>query len=489
MNRLINLSDVQQDRAAGVLIGAAVGDALGAGYEFESFNPSTLDPEMIGGGLGNFARGEWTDDTSMTWCVADVAARGLDLRSEEALTAIARNFRTWLEWGPPDIGGNTYHVLNNAGKNPTAARMSAEARETMGATNGSLMRTSPVALAYLGDPEGLVEAAMKVSALTHADIRAQEACAIWCLAIRLAVVEGDLDVWNGLQYLNEESRAWWIEKLESAEENDPSSFKRNGGAVVALQAAWSSIYHTPVPATMFPCMHFEDSLVTAIRVGHDTDTVASIAGALLGARWGMSAVPGEWRRILHGYPNKKTGMDLERLALLAARGGKDGLKYGWPSVSKIDYTTKQFEKGGSFAVHPHDDGVYIGSAPHLDKLPDDVDVVVSLCLTGTDQVPGHLEHVNFRLYDVPELESNPNLEYILVDAAETIQHLRDEGKVVFLHCVAAYSRTPTVAAVYSMQEGYDHNDAVQDVKKALPRCNPNFGFRLALRKLGRDYYS
>ena len=59
----IRLNPAQVDRACGVLIAAAAGDALGAGYEFAHV-PADLVPTMIGGGLGDFAPGEWTDDTS-----------------------------------------------------------------------------------------------------------------------------------------------------------------------------------------------------------------------------------------------------------------------------------------------------------------------------------------------------------------------------------------------------------------------------------------
>jgi ADP-ribosylglycohydrolase len=69
--------------------------------------------------------------------------------------------------------------------------------------------------------------------------------------------------------------------------------------VTALQAAWSAIVHTAVPEDE-PCRHLQDSLVAAVRIGHDTDTVAAIAGTLLGARWGASAVPLQWKRRLHG---------------------------------------------------------------------------------------------------------------------------------------------------------------------------------------------
>ena len=76
----MSLSTAQTDRACGVILGSAVGDALGAGYEF-GCAPLSPDeaPQMIGGGLGDFAPGEWTDDTAMTWPVLAAAAKGADL--------------------------------------------------------------------------------------------------------------------------------------------------------------------------------------------------------------------------------------------------------------------------------------------------------------------------------------------------------------------------------------------------------------------------
>jgi ADP-ribosylglycohydrolase len=75
------------------------------------------------------------------------------------------------------------------------------------AGNGSLMRTGAVALAHLEDPAALVEAAMGVSALTHHDPQAGEACALWCLMIRQAVLTGSLDdVRANLEHLPKDSR-------------------------------------------------------------------------------------------------------------------------------------------------------------------------------------------------------------------------------------------------------------------------------------------
>ena len=102
----------------------------------------------------------------------------------------------------------------------------------------------------------------------------------------------------------------------------------------ALQGAWSAITRAAIPvkdpaAGVFKAQHLQFALEAAVRGGRDTDTVAAIAGGLLGARWGASAVPAPWRRIVHGWPGLR-GRDLIRLGVLTARGGhSDG--QGWPA--------------------------------------------------------------------------------------------------------------------------------------------------------------
>jgi len=69
-----------------VLVAAACGDALGAGYEFGPPLPTSATVEMAGG--RQWEPGEWTDDTAMAVAVAEVAAEGIDLRHPPALTRI-----------------------------------------------------------------------------------------------------------------------------------------------------------------------------------------------------------------------------------------------------------------------------------------------------------------------------------------------------------------------------------------------------------------
>lgn len=313
------LDQAQLDRARGALLGAACGDALGAGYEFGSAPlPPGDRPAMIGGGLGDFAPGEWTDDTAQTFAVAQAAAAHPDLRSAEALDEVALGFLRWFGGDPSDVGIQTRKVLGEAGPGASAAELAEVTRrlhERTGRTagNGSLMRTAPVALRHLDDPAALVEAATAVSALTHGDDLAHEACALWCLAIRSAVLTGTLpDPRDGLGLLPTGRRAFWRERLDEAEAREPRTFQGNGFVVTALQAAWSAIAHTAGGGLVA-------GIEAAVHVGDDTDTVATIAGALLGAVHGAAAVPDDWAAVVHGWPDARAD-DLVALATTIVAG-------------------------------------------------------------------------------------------------------------------------------------------------------------------------
>jgi ADP-ribosylglycohydrolase len=445
----------QLDRAAGVLLSAACGDALGVPYEFGRRLSTAEVPAMIGGGLGPYAPGEYSDDTQMAACIARVAATGADLRTEDALDAIAAAFLDWKADGASDIGAQTGAVLS-AGRRDSAARpaealrqaaRALHARTGRTAGNGSLMRTGVVALAYLDDVEALAEAARAVSDLTHPDPLAGDACVLWCAAIRRAVLHAAFGgVQEGLALIPEVRRDRWASWISEAETADPGRFSPNGFVVPALQAAWSAITQTPVPpddpaAGSFACQHLQDALAAAVRIGNDTDTVAAIAGALLGARWGASAVPVPWLRIVHGWPGLRAP-DLIRLAVLTASGGRDDER-GWPSSAHRRLAASRVTEP---AAHPSDDGVVLGS---LGISTAGIDAVVTLSQAGREDfaaVPAG-DHVEVWLVDHPGDNSQPH--FVIDQAARAVAQLRAEGKRVFLHCWAGQSRTPAVAARYA----------------------------------------
>ncbi len=355
------------DRAVGAVVGSAVGDALGAYYETTYPAPDEEITMRPGGRInGGRARGGWTDDTSMALGVLDALAAGYAAAAIEntrtkgpaaggkpccrwdppdiSVAAMAANFLRWYRGGPPDVGRQTARVLR-AAAGPEDVPVEA-ARFTAGnsrsAGNGALMRTAPVALAgYM--PEEIAHRAAEVAALTHPHPDSTDACVLWSAAVcntihnRSDRYAGEDDVGGetfvpfdfgaavrgGLRHVSGESRRdRWTGLIDTAlAVSDPAEARRlftpNGWVVTALQAALWAVAATPQHS---PAQHFRDALVAAVRIGHDTDTVAAIAGGLLGARWGLAAIPTEWTDVLHGdrvRGETVTGAELATIALAA----------------------------------------------------------------------------------------------------------------------------------------------------------------------------
>lgn len=433
------LTSAQRDRAAGVLLATAAGDALGAGYEFNAPMPADRPVGMIGGGLGPFAPGEWTDDTSMAIAIAEIAAAGADLRSERALDRIVDRWCGWARTAK-DVGVQTSAVLSAAASadHPArAARRESEEfyhrRPDRGAGNGALMRTAPVALAYLHDGDALAEAARTISQLTHFDPDAGDACVLWCAAIRHAVLTGEFDVRIGLGHIDSARRDVWAGRLDEAEQRRPSDFADNNGWVVAaLQAAWSAITTTPVPA--------------------------------------------DWRIDLKGWPGLNARLLVDMAETIV----------GAPKPSGR-HRAAEYDRPRLPVRHPHDDGVWLGGVAALRKpptgvnLPPDVDVAISLCRVDDSEIPGGITHLDLRIDD-----EIPHLAFAVLNAVRAVEQARVDGQTVYLHCEHAVDRTPAVAALYGARcQGIPVEQALTDVVEVLPGAEVPAALRSTLQELAR----
>lgn len=306
----------RNDRIMGVLTGQASGDALGAGYEFSAIVPKRGQARMLPGTLQRGRAGEWTDDTAMAVCIAQARC---DLRRTAA------GFLRWFAAGPKDIGNQTRAVLGHA---ETAANLPGCARAygewlaskpvppgwDPGQANGSLMRTGPVCLPFLGDRDRIAEAALAVSDLTHYDPTGYtgDASVLWSLGIERAIELGGafepVMVAEGLDLIPEHRSEFWAGVIAEALDGPSPAGRPNGSAVGAFRAALYSVAQGK---------GLEDTLQLCVSLGGDTDTTAAICGALAGAWYGNLEVPREWLKILHGYPGLRAD-DLQRLALEAA---------------------------------------------------------------------------------------------------------------------------------------------------------------------------
>ena len=365
------LSDSQLDRVEGVLLGQAVGDAMGAPYEPGDI-PFTGTPELLGGGFGDYAPGEWSDDTQMSLYIARVAATGADLTSREALDEIARGFCRWVALdGASDVGVQTRRVLgavvDSRDEPGIAARMRAAAADLDAATrrtggNGALMRNGIVGLTRLDDRWATAASARAVAELTHADPLAGDCCVIHAEMIRSAVMgppwRGDplpaaAAAMRALDLIPAERRNYWRDLFDGGLLSDSRCLEPPSGdgftvhalghatlalafvnRVLADQAARpagpSGRGEAPTdgeaPAgkprsarTRADRMNHADRadradrmgriLVRALEASEDKDTVAAIAGALAGSHLGASALDPAWVEAIHGLPRRPDGAE------------------------------------------------------------------------------------------------------------------------------------------------------------------------------------
>lgn len=297
----MTLSPAQLDRARGAVLASAVGDALGSQYEF---GPQLSDETPLAFGVGIFGHGvgEWTDDTSMAMPILQALAAGESLNDADVLDQVVVAWREWAR-DAKDVGAQTRTVLSALEGDVTESRAREAARnvhERAGRSggNGALMRTGPLALGYLADGQevALADAATRVAQLTHWEGDNVDACVLWCLSIRHALLTGELDVLGQLDALPSERRERWRRFIGEAlaPGAHPRDFsEQNGWVVRAFQGAL---------AALAGATSVVDALERAVRGGNDTDTVAAIAGSLAGAVFGADALPIVLIDQVHGWP-------------------------------------------------------------------------------------------------------------------------------------------------------------------------------------------
>ncbi len=259
----------------------------------------------------------------------------------------------------------------------------------------------------------------------------------------------------------EERRDTWEASITRAEIGLPQDFAiRNGLAHQMLQTVWSAVSHGDGSGP-----RFEDTLRTVIAAGGDTATSGAIAGGLLGARWGVSSIPLEWRRRLHGWPGLRD-QDLTASVWQALFGQP------WPSAFEHDPFLE------SAVPHPFDQQVWLGGLAGLRPLPAGVDAVVSLCRVGSDQGPqppvAHDDHLNVWLVDSDDPAVNPNLELVTAQTVDLMVRLREEGRTVYLHCSDGRSRAPFIAAMYGTRvRGIPAPEVLREIQRVVPAADPN----------------
>ncbi len=289
-----DMRNKSMDRFAGALAGLAVGDALGTTVEFRP--PGTFEPvtDMVGGGPFSLEPGQWTDDTSMALCLAeslvetgtfdprDQMARYVRWHREGHLSCTGRCF---------DIGNATLSALEEFVRTGEPFSGSIDPGS---AGNGSLMRLSPVAMAYASDPAQAIDLAGESSRTTHGAAECVDACRYFA-GLLVGLIRGESrDEVLAANYSPLGRGHWKMLPLSpkiaeiaagSFTRRRPPEIRGTGYVVDSLEASLWAFYHGE---------SFEDAVLQAVNLGDDADTTAAITGQLAGAHWGVSAIPAGW---------------------------------------------------------------------------------------------------------------------------------------------------------------------------------------------------
>lgn len=170
------------------LLGVATGDALGVPFEFKSRKEMQENPArgMVGYGTHYQAPGTWSDDSSLTFCLAESLTRGYDLKDISERFIRWKKEAYWTAHGDVfDIGMTTSRAISRLETILDSGDLS-ELKEQkfygheLDNGNGSLMRIIPLLFYIKGLPiKKQFDIIWEVSALTHKHIRAAMACLIY----------------------------------------------------------------------------------------------------------------------------------------------------------------------------------------------------------------------------------------------------------------------------------------------------------------------
>lgn len=284
----------------GALLGLIVGDALGVPVEFNSRYTLQQTPitTMTGYGTHDQPPGTWSDDSSLTLCLADELSGGY------SLYRIAQSFVKWMyegHWTPYgevfDIGNTTREAIRRLreGMDPERAGDTSEAANG----NGALMRILPL-LFELQNVDGLVERytiISKVAGMTHGHIRTALACFYYLEFAQMVLggysLEEAYKAANGrllhlaenLGLVPEEFSPFDRLILGNIHQRMAPEIESGGYVIHTLEASIWCILTTT---------NYQDAVLTAVNLGEDTDTTGAVTGGLAGLVYGEKDIPREW---------------------------------------------------------------------------------------------------------------------------------------------------------------------------------------------------
>lgn len=320
-------------KAKAVVVGHAIGDALGVPVEFRSReyldgNPVT---DMTGYGTYSVPKGAWSDDTSMSLCALESLSK-----DKTDFDDIMLNFGKWYycnQFTPTgelfDVGNTCSEAIHRYFKEHLPYSKCGLSSEYSNG-NGSLMRIHPFVLAKIQSTYLLTarDFSQKIishirdikdirvaSAITHAHPRSRLGCILYYFILsELLRTPCKEAVKRGLEFatcLYRECHEYEIKIRTSgsydnlvAEEREFTAYSRlfDGIEKLPRKSIKSDGYVVNTLEAAVWCLlttdSYKDCVLKAVNLGDDTDTTAAVAGGLAGALYGYDVIPQEWKDAL-----------------------------------------------------------------------------------------------------------------------------------------------------------------------------------------------
>ncbi len=290
------------------IFGLCIGDALGVPVEFKDRDRLKQNPVtgMRAFGTHHQPAGTWSDDGSLTLCLADSLCRGYDLHN------IALKFLQWYHeeiWTPHgrvfDIGIATSQAIHRISKGTSPALCGGTSESDNG--NGSLMRILPLLFYIKNFPiQERFDITKNVSSITHGHIRSVLACFIY-LELALEILKGK-DKWEAYTTMQKTVRNF-LDHNPVCSQNEMDKFHR----ILELKtgeydlAPLHILQEEEISSSGYVLHSLEASLwcfltsetysgavLKAVNLGEDTDTTGAITGGLAGIYYGFENIPEEW---------------------------------------------------------------------------------------------------------------------------------------------------------------------------------------------------
>lgn len=281
------------------LFGVAVGDALGVPVEFKSRETIRKNPvtDMIGFGTYNLPAGTWSDDSSLTFCLAEALTQDFDLN------VIGQNFVKWYHenyWTPHghvfDIGIATRQAISRLAKGEKPELAGGFDETDNG--NGSLMRILPLLFYILDWPiNERYDITKKVSSITHGHIRSVIAC-FYYLEFARQIIKGKdkFEIYRKVQTeISNHLTSLSINPTEitnfdrlligDIHKLDESEIQSSGYVLHTLEASIWCLLTTN---------NYKEAVLKAVNLGNDTDTTGAVTGGLAGLIYGFENIPKNW---------------------------------------------------------------------------------------------------------------------------------------------------------------------------------------------------